>query len=378
MLDKWEGFICGPQPVFLAKVRQNVLTPDAIIQRIASLQQPSGLFPSARYNATLGYKRADTNVFFTAITVFTLQGLRQMVSAEAGALIDQVGERARMAYPNFQNKDGLATYNFWPTRPSQHFPNGHVFRHFTHFRIPDDIDDTAMVYLTTPQTPDERKWLKTKLTRHANGSQSPTGAIRQIKNTYADYRNLQAYSTWFGKHMPIDFDACALSNLLYWIYASKLPLNRHDADSLTYLRDIVQSGRYRAEPFRCAPHYARTSLIVYHLTRLIAAFDPAELSVIRSTLVADARQLMGAAPNRVEQLLLAISLLRLGESVPAIDLTAIEADFGGFHFFVAGMLTAYEQPILRRWANRPITQMRWQCDAHCWALVAEYAVLVNK
>ena len=72
--------------------------------------------------------------------------------------------------------------------------------------------------------------------------------------------------------------------------------------------------------------------------------------------------------------MLATSLLQLGERPLPIELINIESDFSGFHFFVAGMLTAYEQPWLRRWAARPITQMRWQCNAHCWALVAEYIV----
>ena len=350
------------------------MTLDDIIPRIAHLQDTSGLFPSVRHNPTLGYRRTDTNVFFTAVTVFTLQNLRAAVSDESGKLIDQINERAQAAYPLFQNKDGLATYNFWPTRPSQHFPNGYVFRHLDHFRIPDDIDDTAMVYLTTPRTSDEQRWLKTKLTQHANRSQTDVGAVRQIKNTYPDYRHLHAYSTWFGKKMPIDFDACALSNLLYWVYANELPLNQHDTNSLTYLRDIVQSGRYWTEPFRCAPHYARTALIIYHLARLIATFAPSELDAIRPVLLTDARRLLNTATNRIEQLMLATSLLQLGERPLAIELTNIESDFSGFHFFVAGMLTAYEQPWLRRWADRPITQMRWQCNAHCWALVAEYIV----
>ena len=178
--------------------------------------------------------------------------------------------------------------------------------------------------------------------------------------------------------MPIDFDACALSNLLYWIYANNLPPNQHDADSLTYLRAIVQSGRYRSDPFRCAPHYARQSLIIYHLTRLIAAFAPPELDAIRPVLIADVRRLLTTVTNRVEQIILATSLLRLGEQAPAVNLAIIESDFSGFHFFVAGMLTAYEHPLLRRWADKPITQMRWQCEGHSWALVAEYLTWTNK
>ncbi|GAB4035839.1 hypothetical protein [Spirosoma gilvum] len=345
-------------------------TIDSIIRHIASLQGDDGLFPSVRRNDQLGYLRPDTNVFFTAITVFTLQNLAKTVSSANQQLIDQITNRARMAYPVFQNKDGLKTYNFWPTRPSRHFPNGYLFRRFEHFRIPDDIDDTAMVYLTTELSPSHTYWLKDKLSQHANGSQH-----HQIRNTYPDYRHLKAYSTWFGKNMGVDFDACALSNILYCIYQYNLPLNQHDTDSLQYLRSIVESGRYVSEPFQCAPHYARTSLIIYHIARLMAAFTIPELESIRKRLIADAQQELKKATNRVEQCVLATALYRLGESPPAISLDGIETDVKTFHFFIAGLLTAYEQPWLRQFADRPIVQMRWQCEAHGWALVGEYLIL---
>ncbi|RYC69188.1 MULTISPECIES: hypothetical protein [Spirosoma] len=355
---------------------------DRIIQHIAHQQEATGLFPSVRHSPALGYRRPDTNVFFTAVTLFTLQPLYPACSPESQQQIDRMLTRARAAYPRFRNKDGLDTFNFWPTRPSQHFPNGYLFRHFDHFRIPDDIDDTAMVYLTEPRTAPEARWLKEKLSQHANladpGGRGPGLPRQQIRTTYPDYRDLRVYSTWFGKTMPIDFDACALSNLLYCIYHYDLPRNQNDADSLTYLRHIVESGRYVADPFRCAPHYARTSLIIYHLARFVAAFSPPELEPVRHQLVADARQLLTRTHNRLDRLLLCTSLLRLGSPAPPVDLTSLDNDISGFHFFIAGMLTAYEQPWLRRWADRPITQMRWQCDAHSWALVAEYIYLTTR
>ncbi|CCH55809.1 hypothetical protein BN8_05096 [Fibrisoma limi BUZ 3] len=351
------------------------LSVDAVIGYIADRQStgdrwfPAGLFPAYRSNATLHYRRPDTNVFFTAITVFTLQQLRQYVSPTAQQLIDQIRQRAVRTYPLFQNKDGLLTYNFWPTRPSQHFSNGYVFRHFDHFRIPDDIDDTAMVYLTTNPTPEEVAWLQTKLSQHANLSQ------RMIRNTYGDYQPLRAYSTWFGKNMGIDFDACAMSNIVYCLLQYDRPRDQHVTDTLTFLRSVVETGRYQTEPFRCAPHYARTSLIIYHLARLMAAFQLPELEPIRARLITDAQYLFDKATNRLEQVLLATSLLRLGQTnLPTINLERIEREFEGFNFFIAGLLTAYEHPLLRRLADRPLVHMRWQCAAHCWALVAEYMI----
>ncbi|SOD95474.1 hypothetical protein [Spirosoma fluviale] len=350
----------------------DALSIDAITQRVADLQDETGLFASSRHNKLVFYRRPDTNIFFTAVTVFTLQNLRATLSPKSRQRVEDITERATKAYALFKNKDGLNTYNFWPTRPSQHFSNGYIFRHFDHFRIPDDIDDTAMVYLTTTPTAADGLWLKAKLAQHANGSRG-----RQINNTYPEYRQLRAYSTWFGKNMGIDFDACALTNILYCIYQYNLPRDQHDADSLTYLRAIVASGRYVVDPFQCAPHYARTSLIIYHLARLMNAFDIPELEPIRPRLIADAQQLLSKANNRLEQILLATALFRMGERLPNVDLENIERDFDTFHFFIAGLLTAYQQPWLRRFADRPLMQMRWQCEAHCWSLVAEYVVMYD-
>ena len=247
---------------------------------------PEGLFPAYRANSLLGYTRPDTTLFFSAIMCFTLQSLRGYTSVESQPLIDAMVERVKKNYPDFRNKDGLKTYNFWKTRPSRHFPNGYLFRHFEHFRIPDDLDDTAFVYLTENPTEPELLWLKDKLAQHANGTR------QWIKNTYPEYRTLRAYSTWFGKNMYIEFDACVLSNMLYCIFQYKLPLNQHDTDSLHYIRSVIETDRYRTEPFRCAHQYPHTALIIYHVARLIAAFSPEALVPIRAKLVADTKVLL--------------------------------------------------------------------------------------
>lgn len=361
-------------------------TPTTILIHIASLQAQNdpifsnGLFPAYRSQPTwLGYRRPDVNVFFTASTVFILQQLRLQLSPASRQLIDLIEKQAQAAYPLFRNKDGLNTYNFWPTRPSRHFPNGRLFHRFDHFRIPDDIDDTALVYLTTNSSPTELQWLKDKLAQHANLAMV-NGQSHQIRNTFADYRALKVYSTWFGKNMPVDFDACALSNLLYCFYHYQLSFNQHDIDSLTYLRSIVETGRYIGQPFRCAPHYARPSLIIYHLARLMAAFRPAELESIRLRIVADALTEFSQGQNRVDKLLLAIALYRLDpflarQKLPPIDLTNIDQDITHFHFFIAGLLTAYENPWLNAIADQSFFHLRWQCEAHSWALVLEYLCL---
>ncbi len=350
-----------------------------LIKKIAKGQSvgdryfPEGLFPAYRANPYLGYTRPDTTLFFSVIMSFTLQSLRDRASVESKALIDAIVGRVKKNYPDFRNKDGLKTYNFWKTLPSRHFPNGYLFRHFEHFRIPDDLDDTAFVYLTENPREEELLWLKNKLAQHANGTQ------QWIKNTYPEYRTLRAYSTWFGKNMYVEFDACVLSNMLYCIFQYNMPLNQHDTDSLNYIRSVIETDRYISEPFRCAHQYPHTALIVYHVARLIATFSPEALVPIRAKLIANSEVLFQNETQPMYRVLLATSLLRLGEVPPRIAVENYTShDFNGFFFFIAGLLTAYENPILYRLAPNKLFHMYWTCEAHCWTLLAEYEVLYQE
>ncbi len=208
------------------------------------------------------------------------------------------------------------------------------------------------------------------MARHANRTRLT------VQNTFPAYRHLRAYSTWFGLNMPIEFDACAMANMLYVVYEYGLPVDGHAQDSLAFLADIVATDRYRTDPFRCAHNYARTPLIQYHLARLIGTFDPAPLRPIRQKLIADLHADFGRERNRPDQLLLAISLMRLGKLPAApVPIAGIEAEFAQFSFFIAGLLSAYTQPWLYRWANRSFWHIRWQCDEHCRVLLLEYLVL---
>ncbi|MFN8357450.1 MAG: hypothetical protein U0Y10_23535 [Spirosomataceae bacterium] len=353
---------------------------DSVVQHIAQLQDsaerryfPEGVFASYRENPQWGYRRPDTNIFFTAITVFTLLKIKPLLSADSQLLVELIHQKAIQNYPAFQNKDGLLTYNFFQTKPSQHFPHGYIMRHFEHFRIPDDVDDTAFIYLTQPHTQADAQWLHQKLQQHCNLAQG-----KQIRNTFPEFRHLKAYSTWFGKNMYIEFDVCVLSNLLYCLCSFDLPLNQHDMDSLTYIREVIVSGKHRTHPFQVAHQYPRTVPIIYHVSRLLAAFPLPAIEPCRAVLIQDANELLQQPIGWMDQLVLCTSLLRLGEPAPAINLPQPlkTAQFDDFYFFIAGLLTAFEQPfVYQQLAPLPFTHLRWTCEAYNWALVVEYLAL---
>lgn len=348
------------------------------LEQIESLQStgeryfPAGIFPAHRENKWIGYHRPDTTIFFSAVICFTLQSIAKYADADQQKTIQEICDKVIKNYPDFQNKDGLKTYNFWKTKPSGHFPNGHIFHRFEHFRIPDDVDDTSLIYLTTQPTEAELAWLKDKLVLHANGDKF------HVRNTFPEYKNLNSYSTWFGKNMYVEFDACVLSNLMYCIYQYDLPITYYDEDTLYYIRSVVETDRHINAPFRSAHQYPRTALIIYHVARLLAAFEPEPLRTIKSRLLADAKMMLKASRHPMDKVIIASSLIRLGvqpERIPVENFTT--KDFEGFYFFIAGLLTAYENKLLYKLASSPLFHMGWICEAHCWTLLAEYETLWN-
>jgi len=357
------------------------MTINDLIQKIAHLQDtanrkyfPEGIFESYRSNKYWYYRRPDTNVFFTAITIFTLNNIKEFLSSESQVLVEQITKKAVNSYSLFKNKDGLNTYNFFRTNPSQHFPHGNILHRFNYFKIPDDIDDTAMIYMTLPHTKEEAKWLQNKLISHSNGFKN------QIKNTFSEYRNLKAYSTWFGKDMYIEFDACALSNMIYCQLSYGLELDEYGQDSITYIQQTILSNQYIEQPFRVAHQYAHTPLIIYHVMRLMNKFHIPALEICRDKLERDILHFLGKEDlNFIDKVLLEISLKRPftvnNNSVEAQTFNATNTDSP---FFIAGLLTAYENPILYKLSSSKLFHINWTCEAHSLALLAEWIIATSK
>ncbi|HEY1056431.1 MAG TPA: hypothetical protein VGE24_14895 [Emticicia sp.] len=371
----------------------------SVIQTIASLQSrgdayfPKGIFLSYRQNKYLLYKRPDTNIFYTASIVFVINQLKPYLPVESQLIIEEITAKAIQNYLAFQNKDGLKTYNFWQTpkegRASNHFPNGYIFRHSEHFRLPDDIDDTSLIYLTSQASKEEVLWLKEKLQLHANLSEGPTRK-RQVRNTFEYYKALKIYSTWFGKNMAIEFDACALCNLMYLFEQYQLPRNEYDIDSYQYLAGIIKRKEFINHPFQVSHNYATAPLVVYHLARLLGEFHNTPLEDYRKDLIELALLLFEIEKVAMNKVLLQTSLLKLsrlnsfgfGEEIvnclkaeTPLNLQIPDPDFC---YFLGPLLSSYEYPILQFFAPMKITQMDWKCEAHEWVLVLENLIERSK
>lgn len=345
-----------------------------ILQKIASLQSngdryfAEGLFPTYRFHLYLPGIQPDNSIFSTASTVFTLQNLMPYFSDKEKAIAHSICEKAIARYEDYRNKDGLKTYNFWKTDGSPHFPNGWLLSKLKSVRIPDDVDDTALIYMTKPSPKEDVKWLQEKLKLHANL------ASRQIQNTFPEYKDIKAYSTFFGKNMYIEFDACVLCNLLLLFYRNGIEMDECGKASIEYLADIVKTDKHIKYPFYTAGSYPQTIVILYHYARLLGEFEVEGLSGLKGKIISDLKnQSKNVKP--MLKLMAQTALMKLDALNDDTLGLPLDYDFGNFYYYHAGMLTAIETPLARKLAKHQFVHLKYRCEAHHWALILEHEVL---
>ncbi|MFN8429588.1 MAG: hypothetical protein U0V04_06390 [Spirosomataceae bacterium] len=287
---------------------------------------------SVRYNPFWGYRRDDNNIFALASSSFILNQIKAHLAEYQRSKVNRISEKIRKVYPKYQNKDGGITYNFYPTKPSKHFANGYLMHRFDHFRLPDDIDDTALIYLTSDYKKHDISELKKRLKNHL--TPTPSGEI---------------YDTWFGNNMPHEQDVCALCNLMFLIFSSNIPQETEDINTLNFLADNIQ--HLLTKPYSIARHYGHPALIVYHYARLMAGFRIEVLEKRKNELIETSKKILLSEKNPFFRKITEISLLKLGENLrnknfefdDREDYTFIGAPLAPYSFF--GNL-AFRKPFL--------------------------------
>jgi hypothetical protein len=315
---------------------------------------------SVRKNDLWKYSRADDNIFALASTLFILQENSHLFFKDDLAVFLKIQDQIRSLYANYQNKDGRLTYNFYRTKPSGHFPNGRLMRKMDHFRLPDDIDDTALIYLTSGFDDTQTTWLKNHLKDFAdpkNGS-----------------KNQEIYSTWFGKNMPKEQDVCAVLNLLYLFFKHNLTLEQIDINTLEYIGNSV--SEIIKNPFRIARHYGHPGLIVYHYARFLGKFSHELISSKKPQLVEIAQHLLVKEKSKIFKILLETSLIKLGEKREPLEID-MNPDVR-FYSFIGAPFAPYQNPAMRFIAQKPWSQIFWKSEIHELALRLEYMCLTNK
>ncbi len=310
---------------------------DSLLATIADRQMQQtdffykGSFPSFRRYGRGDKLKPDNNIFFTGLIAFTLKYLQPYMSPRQQVQSDSIIQRAQAAYPHFRNTSGLPTYNFWRTHPPLVFPNSGFLNLFNKSQqLPDDLDDTAILWLSQNPSDSIIHLVKRLMAEHANGS------LNLIRNTRPAYRDLPAYSTWFGVKMPIDFDFCVLCNVLYFVHYFNLPFNRQDSASVKLLHKMITDSSYLTRPAFISPHYGRTPILLYHISRLLAATSLPALDSLKPQLLQTARMQYRQSDNWLDSILLSTTIIRLGGDPLPVSLPgAHDLNAGDNTFFVA-------------------------------------------
>ncbi len=320
-----------------------------LLRRIEHLQEretgifPKGSIPSYRmYAHNKDRFKADINPFFTGLVSFTLQDIKPQLSIYQQHLANQIIDNANPVFSKFQNnKNKLPTYNFWPTDTPQIFPNAGWMNLLNKSQsLPDDMDDTVIILMAMQANDSVAKLVHQLMQKHANNGK------KLVKNTFKEYQHLGAYSTWFGKKMPIEFDISVLSNLLYFVQYYELEWSAADSASLYLIEDAVQTRKHINNANYISPHYAKASIVFYHLSRLMSIKPIPALEVHKPQLINEALDLFKQSNSFMERILLSTSLLKWGAKPPTIqispnkDLTSLIED-ESFAFFIANMGTIY-------------------------------------
>ena len=357
---------------------------NALIKDIAAQQVTQdgefykGMFPSFREcgGAPHNYQ-PDNNVFFTAISAFAFRNMLPNLAGNNKITAEDIIKNAASCYPNYKNQYGDPFYNFWPTH-SPIMPHTYYFKYLKSvFGQGEDADDSVMILMTSNNDDSANTVLKQRLIDVANKSNN-----RNIISTYKKYKNIPAYSTYLGKRMTPDFDFAVQCNLLYFMYDKKLAFTTQDSATLNLITQMVHNREYMKAPVYLSPYYVKSSILIYHLTRLMDAFTIPELNIYKQQLKEDIHTLLAKSNNVMDHIILRTSLLRLGEQAPELDLNSIkefeDSNQQQYVFFQARAAFSYPTPFKQIFLHWSYIYYYFYCPAYNKILWLEYLVEKNK
>ena len=348
-----------------------------LLTKIQSLQQtntgfPPGIFPSTRvYAYNKNNIKNDPNVFFTGLIVLTLKKYQKYCTPFQQGIINQIAKDALSQVVLFKNKQGRDTYNFWRTDTPQIFPNAGWLNKFDKSQsLPDDFDDTVILLWAQEVSRERAAAIHDTMQLFANTKG------KTVKNTLTAFETLPAYSTWFGKKMPIDFDMAVLCNVLSFVNAYDLQWTASDSASLQLITTAINNKWHLNKADFIAPHYAKPAVIMYHIARLLSAGNQQNIETLialKPTLLKQTDSLLTISKDPLEAILLNTARVHFGgipnDVFQTLDQAAIEQS--KYPFFIANMASMLPSPIKRPLSKLAFAKFEYRCPAYNLALLWE-------
>jgi len=368
----------------LCKAQDSLLV-NFLLNRIAGQQVKEddyflpGIFPSYISNdESFSSKKKDNNIFFNTLIAYTLNDIKSSVSNRSQLLIDDILAKAKPLFPKFKNTKGRDTYNFWRTDTGFKYPYTGLINPFSkNITLPDDMDDTVLSLLALDADDSTAANVHALMQSFTNNGSSEFRSVIKI------YSPLPAYSTWFGKKFPVVFDVSVLCNILSFVQQYSLVWTKADSASLEAIIKTVNNNYHITQPEYASPYYPKTSIILYHIARLMNVKKIPQLEAFKVKFITDAVNEFAHTDNMMEKVILSSAINKWGYHPPSFELpltTEMEnkIEQNDFSFFV-GNIPSYFPGLLRKIATEKKKGLYYHyCPAYNDALLLEYLLLMNK
>lgn len=373
--------LCFSLCISLQGNAQDSLSVDAIIKRIAEKQVDKDaffmqdIFPSYITNKPqFKLKKKDNNSFYNALVGYTLNMLEDELNAGNRQIIDSIDNNSQKLFTHFKNTKGRETYNFWRTDSAYTFPyTWWISLIKKNANVADDLDCTVLCLLVS-NTPDSTAAkVHTLMQQFVNNTAHPT------KTTSADYKKYGAYSSWFGKNFPVVFDLCVLSNVLTFVQTYDLKWSKADSASLQLIIAALNKKNHIEKPLLVSPYYGRTSIILYHLARLMYVKPIPALEDLKDSLIQQALTAFDQTNDLLEKILLSNALYKWKATPPPMpSFTLKEIEQSDLPFFIGNIPSYLKYTYQKELVKKGIGLFYYYCPAFNDALLAEYLVLKSK
>jgi hypothetical protein len=341
----------------------------------------AGQFPSFRECGGVPHNfQPDNNIFYTAVTAFALRNMLPYLNDDNKKIAQDIIQRIQKIYPLYRNKHGYPYYGFWATQDPI-MPHTYFYKYLKQvFGQGEDADDTVMILMTDSSNDKDVTDLKKRLEAVSNLATSK----RKIVSTYNKYKSISAYSTYLGSRTTPDFDFAVQCNILYFVLDKHLPFVQQDSATLHLITEMVHNREYMQAPVYISPYYVRPSILIYHVVRLMSAFNIPELNQYKQQLIDDAKKEFDASTNVMDKILLSTALLRLGVKEnyfvpPFASINEFEnSNQQQFVFFQARTAYSYPTPFKQMMLHFSYINYYFYGPAYYKVLWLENLVLMNK
>lgn len=333
-----------------------------------------GIFPSyISASRKFKTKKKDNTIFFNTLVVYTLKENYNKFSTEQKITCDSIIARSIKASSHFKNKN-RNTYNFWRTDTVTKFHYSWWLPLFKgNSSLPDDMDDTVLgIMMNNDENDSNDIEAAHKLMQSYINNNPP------LKTTYKVYADDSAYSTWFGKKMPVVFDVSVLCNVLTFIQQNDLQWTKADSASLQHIIKTIERNDIAKHPAFISPYYANTSIILYHLARLMSIKPINELEKIKPQLIKLANARLQLSNNIFEKIMLSSALIKWNQAPTQLSITADDfknIEQNNLPFFIGNIPSYFNRSIKGKFIDLRLLMYNHYCPAWNDCLLLEYLLL---